>query len=366
MSQTRERRPDLAAEPEVPAGRPGAPISTRARLMAFVVIVLVCAAGAAAYVGYADRRTKALSGSAPPAAAAATADLAAMTRQPFVLFRGTAYGPDYGKLQALALDHVDGTRLVSDLKCERVDMAAGRGVCLHVAARGSRHTIMVIFDERLQKTATVPIVGLPSRVRLSPDGRLAATTVFVTGDSYANGSFSTRTAIFDLNTAKLVLELEDLEVTLDGERIHEVDFNFWGVTFAKDPNTFYATLGTGGHTYLVQGDLAARTARVLRDGVECPSLSPDGTRIAFKQRTDATGPVQWRLAVLDLDTLVDHPLAETHTVDDQAGWLDDATVTYGRPEGDSDAVTNTWAVPADGSGAPHVMLPRSWSAVFPH
>ena len=38
------------------------------------------------------------------------------------------------------------------------------------------------------------------------------------------------------------------------------DFNFWGVTFARDGNRFYATLGTGGKTYLVEGDVAARQA----------------------------------------------------------------------------------------------------------
>lgn len=40
----------------------------------------------------------------------------------------------------------------------------------------------------------------------------------------------------------------------------------------------------GGH--LVEGDLAARTVRTVVENVECPSLSPEGARIAFKQAVD--------------------------------------------------------------------------------
>ena len=70
---------------------------------------------------------------------------------------------------------------------------------------------------------------------------------------------------------------------------------------------------------------------MLRTGVECPSLSPDGTRIAFKKRNPGT-VVTWGISVLDLATLEDHPLAETRNVDDQVEWLDDQTVIYGLPQ----------------------------------
>ena len=40
-------------------------------------------------------------------------------------------------------------------------------------------------------------------------------------------------------------DLESFAVTRDGKAIHAVDFNFWGVTFTRDANRFYATLGTG-------------------------------------------------------------------------------------------------------------------------
>ena len=77
-------------------------------------------------------------------------------------------------------------------------------------------------------------------------------------------------------------DLETFTVTRDGKPFKSVDFNFWGVTFRQEPGLFYATLASGGHTYLIEGDAVARTARVIRDAVECPSLSPDNRRLAFK------------------------------------------------------------------------------------
>jgi hypothetical protein len=127
------------------------------------------------------------------------------------------------------------------------------------------------------------------------------------------------------------------------------------VTFANQPGRFYATLGTAGHTYLVRGDVETQRVEVLRDGVECPSLSPDNTRIAFKQKVDSgLGPVQWRPAVLDVATLEDHPVAEDRTIDDQIEWLDDGTVLYAVDTGVG--APSTWAAPADGTGQPRLFL----------
>src|SRR4029078_11847679 len=87
------------------------------------------------------------------------------------------------------------------------------------------------------------------------------------------------------NARWLVEDLETLPVQRDGRVISGPDFNLWGVTFGKDGKTFYATLGTGSERLLVRGDLATRSLEVVGDQVECPSLSPDGRRIAFKHRT---------------------------------------------------------------------------------
>ncbi len=146
---------------------------------------------------------------------------------------------------------------------------------------------------------------------------------------------------------KKLADLERFHVTKDGKEFDSPDFNFWGVTFAPNSDRFYATLASRGKTYLVEGSVSRRTARVLRDGVECPSVSPDGKHIAFKKRVGKAA--QWRLHVLDVATLRDHPLAETRSVDDQAEWLDDEQVLYGV----EDAI---WSVRADGSGSPRRLL----------
>ena len=74
----------------------------------------------------------------------------------------------------------------------------------------------------------------------------------------AAANFSTRTSIVDVQRGDfLAADLEKFSVLDKGVPLHEVGFNFWGVTFARDGNRFYATLGTRGRTYLVEGDIAA-------------------------------------------------------------------------------------------------------------
>ena len=135
--------------------------------------------------------------------------------------------------------------------------------------------------------------------------------MFVAGDSYLSSGFSTRSGILDRATGVLATSLEDFRI--DGRR-PPADANFWGVSFAADDNTFYATMSTGSHLYLVQGDFAAETITVLDDGVECPSLSPDGSRLVYKKRLpDQT----WQLWVYRLGSRQRTQLAEPANVDDQ-------------------------------------------------
>jgi hypothetical protein len=66
--------------------------------------------------------------------------------------------------------------------------------------------------------------------------------------------------------------------------------------------------------------------------------------VAYKKRVGPSS-APWRLTVLDLATMRETPLAETRSIDDQAEWLDDGRVLYGRGG-------QVWVVPADGSGSP--------------
>jgi Tol biopolymer transport system component len=186
--------------------------------------------------------------------------------------------------------------------------------------------------------------------------------VFISGQGYA-ATFTTRSSIVDaISGESIVDDLESWPVTRDGAAFKEIDFNFWGVTFTRDGKRFYATLGTGGHTYLVQGDFASRQMHVVADGVECPSLSPDGKRIGFKRRDPAGdgGRLHWHVAVLDLESGQVRVLpGEARSVDDQVEWNGNGELLYAMPveAGQSSAEMDVWAIAADGD-APARRLAR--------
>jgi uncharacterized repeat protein (TIGR01451 family) len=273
-----------------------------------------------------------------------------------VLFQNAVPGEYAGRVGLVPLGGPEWPRSMAPLGCERVHFAADRGVCV-AGDDGTFSTYSAyIFDHDFQVLHTIALNGIPSRARVSPDGRYGAATTFSSGHSYANGNFSTETTLMDLASGATLGNLEEFAVSRDGNRFQSVDFNFWGVTFASDSNRFYATLGTGGQTYLVEGDVGARQMRVLRENVECPSLSPDGTRLAFKKRVGGEfGVAVWRFHVLDLATMAETPLAETRSIDDQIEWLDDGQVLYG--DG-----SDVWVMPADGSGQPRRFMSSADSA----
>lgn len=262
-----------------------------------------------------------------------------------LLDRDRAHAKAWGRLVIVS----GGRRRVGALTCERVAFAGGSGICLAQARTFPARTFEArFFDAGQHVTGKVGLKGTPSRARVSPDGRWAASTTFVNGDAYTTpGAFSTRTTIYDVHAARVVGELESFAVTRDGKAFHRADFNFWGVTFVGGTGAFYATLATGDHHYLVRGDLHHKSVAVVRDGVECPSLSPNGTRIAFKARVG--DPFQWRFHVVDLGTGRETALPGDHSVDDQISWIDDGTLAYGDGE-------EVMSVPADGSTPPRLYL----------
>jgi hypothetical protein len=336
------------------------------RVLLFTLLCAVCLTVALGYLALASRRAELAVSGVSPVPMGDPQALASVTRAPHVSFLSTAVGETYGKVAVAPLDAPDGPRYASELQCERVAFAAGTGLCLGNNIVGGFVSSYngYTFDEAYQPRHTFQQVGIPSRVRLAPDGRRGAWTVFVTGDSYAGVGFSTRSVLLDTTNGVVLGDLEQFAVTKDGVPFHAVDFNFWGVTFARDGNRFYATLGTGGKIYLVEGDVDARTARVVYEGVECPAISPDNTRLAFKKRHASGGRVTWSLAVLDLATLTETPLGETRSIDDQVEWLDDEHVTYALAEDTGPArttATSIWVLPVDGSAPPRVLVPQAYS-----
>jgi hypothetical protein len=318
----------------------------RSRTALVVIIAALCAVGGAVYVALAatsssDPTPATLSGTAHKAAR--LAPVAAGPLPKAVLVR--AVDPEKATLEG-QIYRVEPTgggtpKLQKDPACLRFYEAGGSALCLTVARSGVDFRAKVL-DHAGNLRHTLTLTGVPSRARVAPNGKLGAMTTFVTGDSYTTpGQFSTRTTILDMIKGRAITDLEKFTVTRDGKQIRSQDFNFWGVTFAPDSDEIYATLATGGHHYLVHGRVSTRSLQVVRDNVECPSLSPDGTRIAYKRRDGK--PWHWRLHVLDLRTGADVATAERRPIDDQAEWLDNARVMYG-------IGTDVWVVPADGSG----------------
>jgi WD40-like Beta Propeller Repeat len=301
-----------------------------ARIVAFLALSLALAA--AGWWVLAERAP-----APPPAPSGATRFVAgaeALDRirsGPHLVFRNLEQREGYGRvaLASLAAPH---ERYLTPLECERVYFAAGRGICL-AADRGVLTTYRAhVFDASFARGPGVPLTGFPSRARVSPDGRHAGFTVFESGHSYAEAGFSTRTEILDARSGEPLTDLEAWPVTRDGKPFRAVDFNLWGVTFAADGKGLFATLASGGKTFLVAGNLAERTLRVLREGGECPSLSPDGRRLVFKRRDAEGESLAFRLHTLELETGAEASLdSEPFSVDDQAAWLDDHHVVYERP-----------------------------------
>ena len=316
----------------------------RRRTMIFLGLVVACAAAAGVVIALSAAGSD-QGGTVDDPQAVATPS------EPYVVFRNLdrSDAEDYGRVAVAALDDVAGTRTLAGVACDRVDFSGTNGLCLQVADRFPLRYKATILDEDLTPTRSYRVPGLPSRARVSSDGRYGATTTFVSGHSYAEiGVFSTRAMIVDMATGRKVIEnLEDLPVTKDGAPMESVDHNLWGITFAPDDDTFYATLSTGGTTYLVRGTVSGKRLEVLHENVECPSASPDGTRLAYKKRVGASG--LWHLTVLDLATMTETPLAEDAPIDDQVEWLDDSTIIY--RDGES-----VFQVPADGSGAPSELI----------
>jgi hypothetical protein len=320
-------------------------VSSRARVIAFAALALACIAGVAvavvAGIAQSDDSTPAATGSL-----SALPDAAASGRS-VVVFRALKPGAPEGQGQmAVSAAAQPAPRTLEAMRCDRSYFAAGKGICL---ARGSGFAAGYearVFDDRFDIGAKIPVDGVPSRARVSPDGRYGSVTLFVTGHSYTEaGAFSTQTTLLDLRSGEAIADLEDFAVRRGQKLVTAVDVNFWGVTFVPgDSDRFYATLATGGKTYLIEGSVSRREARVLHTNVECPSISPDGTRVAYKRRTGSDAN-PWRLTVLDLATMRETPLAETRSVDDQAEWLDDGRVLYGLGG-------EVWVVPADGTGKP--------------
>ena len=297
----------------------------------------------------------------PPAAVIAPKPiLPAPPARPFLMFISLSSDDTFKRVVLAPLSAPDEARYVTPLNCERVYYSGSRGLCLETQAErpGVAKYFAHVFDDHFARLTTLTLTGPPSRTRLSPDGRRAAFTVFDEGHSYADGVFSTRTTIIDTIAGTVIGDLESWTITRDGRPFASKDFNFWGVTFAADGNQFFATLRTKGSAYLIEGDIDGRQAHVVLQGAECPSLSPDHARIAFKKRLGGSGGF-WQLSLFDRSTRAVRALSgDSESVDDQVEWLDAHNLIYFRPNAAGNII---WRLPTDSAEAPQPFVRDGFS-----
>jgi hypothetical protein len=331
--------------------------TARLRIVALAAIAVTCVVAGGIYVALAALNADGTTTDARPRVVVDARAVAALPPGGALLVR--AVDNDNPRLNGRLFDielAADGEpRQSGDLACERVhENAAGDGLCLAAKPHGFDYE-GVVYGPGREARRRFSIPGVPDRARVSPDGRYGGFTAFLSGHTYSAGvrSFSTHTAIVDMRAGRPLFALDELAVTRGGEPFERADANFWGVAFAGG-DRFYATLGSGGHHYLLAARVSTRTARVIAEHVECPSPSPDGTRIAYKRRIGKQD--RWRLHVRDLRSGRDVALAERRSIDDQPEWLGDDTVVYSDDR-------HVYAVPADGSGRARRLVARASSPV---
>jgi hypothetical protein len=279
-----------------------------------------------------------------------------------LVFRNTAPGQGYGMAGTVPLSDPSGQRLLANEPCDRVYGTSQTIVCLKTNRGLVTNFEEVLLNRDWQQTARWALPGIPSRTRMSTDGSMVSSTVFVSGHSYGAAGFSTETSISRTDGGAGTGNLEDFALLVNGSRITTADRNIWGVTFVPgQTDAFYATAASSGRIWLVRGSISGRTLTAVHDGVECPSLSPDGTRIAYKKNIGTALAAHWKAAVLDLASGTETVLAESRSVDDQIEWLDPSTLLYGLPREGADGDSDIWQLKADPVASPSVYIEHAWS-----
>ncbi|MCG2798118.1 MAG: hypothetical protein L6367_06200 [Cellulomonas sp.] len=288
----------------------------------------------------------------------ASTPLDAVLTGPHILFRSTLPGAGYGLVAAVSLTDPGGSRAFTTVACDRVTRAGDSTVCLRTV-RGVATTYEAErLDAQWTAVQTWPLSGIPSSTRSSPDGSLVATTAYVADHCSTQIAPPTETRIRSTDGTDLG-NLETWTLLVDGAPFTAVDRNFWDVSFV-DEDTFYVTVGaqSAGTTWIATGTVSTRTIETVRAGGESPSVSPDGSKVAYTTTTDEGGQSVQVYAVLDVESGTQTLYPATAGGDDQVEWLDDTTILYGMPRTDEPGTTDVWALDLSTDGAqPRVLIP---------
>jgi dipeptidyl aminopeptidase/acylaminoacyl peptidase len=307
-------------------------------LLALLVGTLVLSVAPAVGPGGAARRT------------------APMLEPPFLVFRSLSTGRWFGRLALLPLGTPDRSVQFTGLPCVRAHYAAGGGICIvQEQVRGAAHHAAFVFDASFTRGRRISLSGVPTRVRVAPNGSRAAITTFAEEDTATGERLALDSIVVDLPTGRVVADLSEFRVQADGAAILE-RIDIAGVAFESDGDRFFAAGTTSTEWYLLAGSMSQREMTALRSGVASESLSPDGRHLVVKKlRADGF----WQLAVLDLRTWEERELQQGgRSVDDQVEWLDDQHVVYHDAD---DSTTSIWMLPIDGVNGPRVLVRDAYS-----
>ena len=320
--------------------------------LAAVSLIIVVAAAL-----YLATRTRDSNATSPVQSVAAVVD------PPFVMFRTLSPKDLHGRVAMARANAGESTRYVSSLACARVAYAAGNGICLVEEPSGTevRHAAY-IFDRGFRPGIRIGLSGIPTRARVSPDGRRAAITIY--GEEHLpNGEerLAISSVIVDVASGHAV-NLREFTLDHTAGAVFEGPLDFSSVAFARDSNRFFATLATTTERYIVAGTLDDRRLSLLATGLANEALSPDETRLAVKQRVGDRG--RWQLLVFDLATSSTRTLNQgDRSVDDQVEWLDEGHVVY---HDATEQGTNLWLLSADGLTPPRVLIAEAYSPSVAH
>lgn len=289
--------------------------------------------------------------------------VAAVIDPPFVMFRTLSPKDLHGRVAMASPSAAESTRYVSSLACSRVAYAAGNGICLVEEPSGTevRHAAYV-FDRGFRQGIRIGLSGIPTRARVSPDGRRAAITIY-SEEHLPNGEerLAISSVIVDVASGH-VINLREFTLDHSAGAVFEGPLDFSSVAFARDSNRFFATLATTSERYIVAGTLDNRRLSLLATGLANEALSPDETRLAVKQRVGDRG--RWQLLVFDLATMSTHALNQgDRSVDDQVEWLDGGHVVY---HDATEQGTNLWMLSADGVTPARVLIADAYSPSVTH
>lgn len=281
---------------------------------------------------------------------------------PFVAFRALAPRDAYGRVAVMPL-RPGAMPQVSPLTCTRLHYAGGRGLCAAQEMAGSELINVVdLFDRTLRRGRRIVLDGIPTRLRVAPNGRVGAITTYAEEEHPDGERLATRTRLIDMRTGRHIADLRDFRVENFNLPPIVGATDIAGVAFERDADRFFATLLTATERYLMAGSVRERRLTTLRTGVANEALSPDGRRLAVKRLVPERG--FWQLAVIDLGTWAEQDLRQgARSVDDQVEWLDDAHVLYHEVDGDS---TSLWMLPADGMQGPRVLVKDAYSGAVQH